>query len=436
MLYGGSQYETGRAISMDAAGNLLIVGSTESFAAQDDDYLFLKLDQEGNVDWAKKYGFYYEDIANSIVPSLDGGYVINGTAGWGSTYNDQMYFFKTDASGTVDWDHSYGGTSDEKGYDLIQDDDGGFLFLGTTESSGAGGTDVYLIKTDAGGEHDWGYAVGTDGDDHGYALIKDMDGDYALAGEYCCDDGFGGRDVKFMKFDEDMNIEISKIYGGTGTDVGNDLVMSHDSGYVVAGYTNSFGSGGYDYYVRKMDKDGDAVWSYTYGTTDDDVARSIVRTSDNGFAILGYTQNDMYDNFTDMWLVKIDANGQFEWSFVYGIDGFEEGYSLLQKSNGNYLATGFGYGSQLGTGGRDVILVEFLADGSACIGTYVGSSGASDNTGGSHGHAIYDDQVNIFTITDNEMLLKVKCKKLKPQEAKGTSSVRGTIVPEVDIICR
>jgi hypothetical protein len=434
-LYGGINKDCGYNICRDGEGNLLILGFTHSFEAQNTDYMLVKVDEEGMLQWGKTFGFYYFDTGHCVLPAFNGGYILNGTAGWGSTYGDQMYVVKIDADGNIEWDHGYGSTGNEKGYDVIQDADSGFVFLGSTNSFGSGGWDFYFRKADQAGNFVYSYSYGTIYDDIGYALIKDTDGGYAILGNRCCEGGLGGKDMKFMKLAPDLSIGYSYLLGGTAEDGGTDLVLSHDSGYVMAGYTYSYGAGSSDFYVRKIDHAGNISWGYTYGGSGMDAAKSILRTSDDGFAVLGYTKS-FGQGQTDMWLLKIDSGGQFEWSFAFGFIGEETGMSITQDESGYLYAAGYtGYTSYL-YGQPDFLLVQFPPDGNACIGEFIVPGADNPLTGqGFHSQNVPQDIVFICKVIDDIRPDSDQALKIGMDQPDAQRATYSTITPVVTTIC-
>jgi uncharacterized protein (TIGR02145 family) len=433
-LYGMPQSDGGRSVACCADGDLVILGYTQNYETYGNNYLLLKVNPDGSLDWGKTYGFAYDDYGLAVFPSSDGGYILNGVADWGATYNDQMYVIKTDQAGNQEWDLSIGSTGDENGYDVIQDSDDSYVFFGSTNSYGAGGFDFYLAKADQEGNALYGYSFGTVYDDYGRALIKDTDGGYAMIGYQCCSGGLGGKDVKFLKIHPDFSIGLQYLFGGSSSDEGWDLVLSHDSGYVFAGYTDSYGAGQSDFYVRKISSAGNSVWAYTFGGTATDIARSIIRTADNGFAVLGYTAS-FGDGQNDMWLLKINVNGIFEWSWVYGITGGELGYSLTQAENGHFYATGFA-NITLGAGQTEVILVEFNEDGSACIGFYADLAEDRNLFADEfHSQNLPKEKVVVTKVTGDSKKVKTKIFKLGQDQIQFDKAASANITPTVTTIC-
>ena len=130
-----------------------------------------------------------------------------------------------------------------------------------------------------------------------------------------------------------------QTYGGTDQEVANALVETSDGGYALAGYTYSFGAGSADCWLVKTDAKGNMQWNQTYGGVDYDVARSLVETSDGGYALAGYTYS-FGAGSADCWLVKTDAKGNMQWNQTYGTAGDNIAYSLIETSDKGYAMVG------------------------------------------------------------------------------------------------
>ena len=149
---GGPAIEAGKSLIQTSDGGYAIAGNTSSFGAGENDVYVVKLDAKGNLQWTKTIGGPDIDESQSLIQTSDGGYAIAGyTTSFGAGYAD-VYVIKLDAKGNLQWTKTIGGPDDESGNSLIQTVDGGYVIAGTTESFGAGGKDVYVVKLDRNGD--------------------------------------------------------------------------------------------------------------------------------------------------------------------------------------------------------------------------------------------------------------------------------------------
>jgi len=148
-------------------------------------------------------------------------------------------------------------------------------------------------------------------------------------------------------------LDWTKTYGGSNEDEALSIVLSNDGGYLVLGNTRSTDgdvtgktSPDLDYWLLKLDADGEKIWDKTYGGSQDDKAANIANTTDGGYILSGYTSSndgDVSENagFHDFWIVKIDESGLIQWEKSWGFEGDDRGFRVIQTSDGGYFATGF-----------------------------------------------------------------------------------------------
>jgi hypothetical protein len=246
-------------------------------------------------------------VGHSLIQTSDGGYAIAGFTSSFGAGEDDVYVVKLDANGNLQWTKTIGGPESEEGHSLIQTSDGGFAITGYTKSFGAREWDVYVVKLDAHGNLQWTKTIGGKKEDMGHSLIQTSDGGYAIAGA-TQSFGAGEWDVYVVKLDANGNLQWTKTIGGPESDWGSSLIQTSDGGFAIAGFTTSFGAGRDDVYVVKLDANGNLQWTKTIGGPESEEGNSLIQTSDGGFAITG-TTTSFGAGETDVYVVKLDKNG-------------------------------------------------------------------------------------------------------------------------------
>lgn len=288
--------------------------------------------QAPDTAWTRTYRGDKSDYGKSVQQTSDSGYIIAGY-----TYPYDVYLIKTNSLGDTLWTRTYGGTEYDYGKSVQQTTDGGYIIAGYTHSYGAGSSDVYLIKTDSMGDSLWAKTYGGTNYDYGESVQQTADGGYIIAGttgSY----GAGGVDVYIIKTDSLGDSLWAKTYGGDNWDYGRSVQESTDGGYIIAGYTDSYGAGETDVYLIKTDSVGDSLWARTYGGNNYDEGASVRQTSDEGYIIAGIYGSAIY-------LIKTDSIGDSLWTRTYGSFGPDDyiGGSVQQTSDGGYIFGGFTY---------------------------------------------------------------------------------------------
>lgn len=323
---------------------------------------------QSNNSYCQTIGGSGDETATDIVTTTDNGTIICGyTNSFGEGLED-CYFIKLNNLGQIQWTKTVGGNSVDKAFSIIQTLDGGFAFTGITQSFGAGGNDVYIGKLSSSGSLLWEKTIGSVSSDYGNSIIETFDGGLAIAGWY----GVTGSnyDALLVKLDGSGNVVYSKTYGGVGEDIANSIIENNDGSLVLAGYSTSYGAGQSDCFIIKTQNNGNPIWSKTIGGTSQDEAFSIVKSNDGGLLFVGRTQS-FGTGGNDCYIVKIDNLGSIVWSKTIGGQNSDYFKSVHQKSNGHFIATGW-YG--INGSNYDIYLVEFDNVGSYVVGKNIGSS--------------------------------------------------------------
>jgi uncharacterized delta-60 repeat protein len=266
-------------------GGYIVAGYLDAAGTGGRDAWILKLNSDGEVDWQKAYGGPSDDYALSIQQTLDGGYIVAGmTLSYGAGEVDG-WVFKLNSSGDIIWQKTYGGTGDDRSHSIQQTSDGGYIVAGRTTSSGAGNADAWVFKLSSSGDVQWEKTYGGADEDRAYDIQQTSDGGYIVTG-YTASFAVGEADAWVLKLNAEGNIIWQYAYGGTGWDTGDSIRQTSDGGYILVGET-SFGVGGQDVLLLKLDGDGTVAWQRTYGGSSYEEAYEIVENSDGGFTLVG-----------------------------------------------------------------------------------------------------------------------------------------------------
>ncbi len=372
--FGGALKDQAYSLVQANDGGFAIAVETQSYGSGGWDFMLVKTDISGNLQWNKTYGGAGTDYVNSIISTTDGGYLMVGqTNSWGSGGYD-LDVIKIDSFGNLQWNTTYGGVGNDKAYGAVRTTDGGYAIAGNTDSYGAGLIDYWLIKLDSAGIMQWNKTYGGTNGDAAFSLVQTSDGGYAVAGGQLSF-GAGNHDFWRVKTDTFGTMQWNQTYGGSAQDICRSLIRTPDGGYAMAGFTNSSGNGGYDVWLVKTDGNGNMQWNKTYGGADNDYLYAytgLIATTEGGYALSAFTTSYgagggkssalmMGANSLDVWLIKTDSFGNMQWSKTYGGQGDDIPYSIIQTSDGAFAMAG--YTNSFGAGSDDTFLVKTGVEG-------------------------------------------------------------------------
>jgi hypothetical protein len=302
-----------------------------------------------------------------------GGYSFSDSSGDKTENSRGVYDYwivKVGASGTKQWDKTIGGGDFDFFTSLQQTSDGGYILGGYSKSDSSGdkaehsrgGYDYWIVKMDASGTKQWDKTFGGNDDDELWSLQQTSDGGYILGGWSFSDSSGdktehsrGSYDYWIVKVDASGTKQWDKTFGGNDDDELYSLQQTSDKGYILGGWSSSDISGDktennrgvYDYWIIKVDASGTKQWDKTFGGSDGDFLFSLRQTSDGGYILGGHSVSDISGDKTenskgdyDYWIVKVDASGTKQWDKTYGGSGSEFLFSLRQTSDGGYILGG------------------------------------------------------------------------------------------------
>ncbi len=351
--YGGTNYDRCFSVQQTTDGGYILGAMTMSYGAGDIDFWLIKTNTFGDTLWTKTYGGDTTDEAMSVQQTTDGGYFVAGRSKSFGPGFIQIYFIKTDSLGDSIWAKTLDANS--VCYDARQTADTGYIIAGSIFGATE---DIYLIKTNSLGDTLWSKIYGGGGADLCWSVRQTTDGGYILVG-ITGSFGAGSSDIWLLKTDENGDTLWTKTYGGTSWDYGISVDQTDDGGYIVTGRTNSFCVGYSDIWLLRTDANGDTLWAKTYGEAGCEGGRYVQQTSDGGFIVVAFT--DSYGaGDENAWILKTDSNGDTLWTVLYGGPEWDHLFAGQQTSDEGYVFAG--HTTSWGSGVSDVWLVKTEPD--------------------------------------------------------------------------
>ncbi|MBU1636472.1 T9SS type A sorting domain-containing protein [bacterium] len=335
-VYGGLEFDRSLGALPLQDGGFFVTGYTESFGAGFRDMWLLRLDENGDTLWTRTYGGSEEDVGNSIIPAQDGNYWLSGrTMSYGVGARDWL-LIKIDENGDSLWSRTFGSAGADWGGRIEPTSDGGMIMTGQWSSDSLG-AQMGIIKLNADGNSLWGKYFGGPGHEVCTDAFETEDGGYILAGtteSYA----IGERDYWLLKLNANGDSLWSHSYGGEFMENCNAVQPTDDGGYMLGGTTWSYGAGAADMWIVKTNATGDSLWSRTYGGAADDDCRDICKTRDGGFVLAGFSREF---NGGESVLIRVDANGDSLWSLRNGsLEDDDRNYWIETLSDGSYFTGG------------------------------------------------------------------------------------------------
>lgn len=336
--YGGIKSDRGYAMIRTADGGFAIAGYTESYSVGERDFWLVKTNETGVIQWNQSYGGAKDEEAYAIISTPDGGFAISGwTESFGAGSRD-IWLVKTDSKGIMEWNETYGDDGSQGAGFVIKTSDNGYLLASSTRPLGINqDSDMWIIKTDVSGVALWNETYGGEENDYGHSVVSTADGGFAVAGS-TESHGEGEKDAWLVKTNASGEIKWNETYGGEYYDEATQVIQTLDGGFALTGYTTSYGAGSGDMWLVKTNEKGKIQFNQTYGESHHDMAYALIQTSDGGFALTG-----AYDPGTmlfDMWFVKTNSSGEIEFEIMFEGPLKEFGMSIIQISDVKYAIVG------------------------------------------------------------------------------------------------
>ena len=292
--------------------------------------------------FAKTYGGANEDFCYSVKQTNDGGYIAAGyTTSFGTGYEDFL-IIKLSSIGNLEWAKTFGKQYGyrEIAYSIQETNDGGYIVAGYTDSFDGEG-DFLIIKLFSNGNIEWVKTLGGNSVEEAYSIQETNDGGYIIAG-YTNSFGAGLEDFLIVKLSSNGTLEWAKTFGGIYQDYALSIQQTNDGGYIVAGYTNSFTAGEGDFLVIKLSSTGEMEWAKIFGGQDEDGAFFVQQTNDGGYIVAGATFSFSV-NWVDFLIIKLSPTASIEWAKTFSVGSYNYALSIQQTDDGGYIVTGVRY---------------------------------------------------------------------------------------------
>ena len=365
--YGSSGNDQAYCVQQTNDEGFIVAGQTAGFNPNFyyDVYL-IKLSNIGDTLWTKwhRVGTYSLE-SRYVEQNSDSGYIVCGKAG------NNGLLLRTNAQGNILWSKIIVGFNFITANEVHQTSDGGFIVIATV-SPLTGPDYILLLKMDAGGNITWQkiFSSGASNYDDGNSVRQTNDGGYIITGATVNLSVSSG--MLLAKTDATGSVLWAKAFGAPGTfNIGWSVRQTADSGYVIGGQTVTTPGTNYNAYMIKTNSTGDTLWTRAYGGSNPDYARTVQQTGDGGYMLAGYTQS-FGAGGSDGYLLKTDSAGNLSWSKAYGGVSSDLFYFGMQANDGGYIAAGST--ASFGSGSADVYLVKTGASGnSGCNGINAGT---------------------------------------------------------------
>lgn len=352
-------YGTARCVQPTADGGYLLTGWTKGQTGSGSDIFLFKVDDQGNKTWEVILRGNGYSCGYGVTQTNDGGAVVVGDTKSKTSVDHDVFVAKVDARGSEVWEKNFGGPYCDYGAAVVQTADGGLLVAGGTESYGAGVYDAYLIRLNSEGQEIWEKTYGGKGSDCAYAIIKNPDGRFTVAGN-TDSTGSGKTRVYLFQTDAEGSLVWERQIGRSDDTYGWSLQPTSDGGYLVAGETAVVGSsgGGLKSYLIKTDSQGNQTWEKIYGADSYSTAYALVQAGEENNILVG--KKESVDGVHDLYILKTAPSGETLDEKTLTDLGGSCAYSAQQTGDGAYVLAG----EQISpvNGAKQVLLVKLAAD--------------------------------------------------------------------------
>ena len=357
--YGDAGVDEVNYVILAAGGGYLLAGNHFNIEQKRREMWIIRSDSLGAILWQKKIGQSTYTSGEAIVATADGGAVVLAVE-LGDTPEDyDTRLVKLGPQGEVEWSRTYGSYGWDWPNHLIETTDGGYLICGWTDSRHAGGGDLWLVKTDSLGDMQWEHRYGGPAYEEGNHILATADGGYLVTGT-TVSYSVGGEDFWILKVNAEGEIMWMRVFGGAGDDDGQFAQPVPGGGFVVLGSTTSYGQGKSDIWLIRLTDEGNIVWSHTFGGAEREWGAALA-IGKEGMVVIGTTLSSGAGQ-SDIWALKVSHAGEKLWSRTFGGSGLDFGEFIYPTADGGYILAGNTH--SFGRGESDIWLIKINSNGS------------------------------------------------------------------------
>lgn len=296
------------------------------------------ISQPPEVQWHKAYGGLEKERGFTVMEDDDGIYLVAGSTESNTNGGSDAYLIKLDNNGEVIWEKSYGGDQDEQINGICPALYDGYILTGYTATDANGLSDIWVLWVNDEGDSLHSVKYGSYTSDQAYCIIPNIDQGYTISSRMSV--YMMGDQIYILKLDQALDTIWTKTYGGDKQDYGHEIIQTTDGGYMIAGrsYTTVYPESG-DAWALKLDSNGDTTWTRKYSGNDEDIFFGVVET-DDGYMFAGQTRS-FNALIIDMYVVRTDYNGNVIWSKIYGGSIADYAYHIDKTANNTYIISGY-----------------------------------------------------------------------------------------------
>lgn len=352
------------------------------------DYWLWKMDEGGDLDWQKNYGGTGTDMLYSVRNTRDGGFILGGSSNSPKGFDkkdpcrgaEDFWIIKLNAKGGEEWQRTIGGSGSDVLKAIIPTTDGGYIIGGSSSSDvseiilkggidpegksekNLGSMDFWIVKLDAQGKIKWQKTLGGKYSDVLQSIAQTSDNGYIIGGtsnspasQYKTSDSYGASDLWVIKLDAEGNVQWQNVFGGERDDQLAVVKQTKDKGYIIGGSSNSGATGnkkkpskkGTDFWIIKLDENGEITWQETYDNGATDLLVSLIENNDGSYLVGGYSKSETTGTtktdkkeINDYLAFKINSKGEEIWKASAGSNGEDVLRKVIETRDGGYIMAG------------------------------------------------------------------------------------------------